>query len=698
MKKIQLVGLFVGTVLISISQGFCQNTLHFTGVNATAENAMQLHWASNTNEIYEIDEADALVDTNTGSITWNTLYENYPSQGTNTLWLDTGNYFTDPEILHPSKMPMRLYRVTLTGTNTLSAPSVSITSLTNGFDASGDITVTVTANSVQYFLSTKLYVDGQEMNVPDTSTNWTDSGGTNYITDTYVINSCEWPNGSHTLFGTAYCQSGASGAHNASTIGIGYGVSPYVSVIFDNLVTRISFSQPFFTPEDGQIQQVTASFTANANWTLQIQDVNSNTVRTATGSGTSMLFNWDGKDGSGVDLPVGNYTYLFTVQTNGSSFSITSEESSIISSSFDDSAELWASPTTDWTVAVPLALYPPGFDTNGFTIFEASPSEMLSLRSSEMTSRTSFAAMDAGSGAASQDYNGASAQTSRAPKRPPVNPVKGRAGVYGVAYQTYSANGAWFELGPPLNGVLTQHVLLEGKTTVADSTFDYDPLPQYKREANNFIEQMKKGNWSRGFARVDDKLSINDLRGSGTIYNSVKLGLVLLHGTYGSGLDYTVGGCKQMYFPITAGHGAQYIRMSEMNFGSSATNGLKWMAISACNSLFHTDWSNMQSLGVKPYNSNLHLLLGTDSTVYTDDHIMELWAKYMTKGRGTNAPMTIKDAWVNSASDAYHQTRFNYPITMKFAVAGDSSCISDTLNSTSTPGGSWAYSSTQVYP
>jgi hypothetical protein len=153
-----------------------------------------------------------------------------------------------------------------------------------------------------------------------------------------------------------------------------------------------------------------------------------------------------------------------------------------------------------------------------------------------------------------------------------------------------------------------------------------------------------------------------------------------------------------MYFPITAGQSAQYIRMSEMSLGSSAANGLKWMAIAACNSLFHTDWSNMQSLGVKPYNSNLHLLLGTDTVVYTDDHIMELWAKYMTKGKGTNAPMTIKNAWINGAIDAYHQSKFNYPITMKFAVAGDSSCTSDTLSSSSTPGGSWTYSSTQVYP
>jgi hypothetical protein len=78
---------------------------------------------------------------------------------------------------------------------------------------------------------------------------------------------------------------------------------------------------------------------------------------------------------------------------------------------------------------------------------------------------------------------------------------------------------------------------------------------------------------------------------------------------------------------------------------------------------------------------------------------MEKWAQYMTKGKGTNAtPMMIKDAWINAAKDAYAQSGFNYTNVMKFAYAGDTSCISDTLNSTNTPGGSWTYSSQTVWP
>ena len=77
-------GLTVLAVLM-VCVANAQNHLQFTGISATDEGAICLTWASVSNEVYEIDEADALIDTNTGSITWNLLYDNYPSQGTNTF-------------------------------------------------------------------------------------------------------------------------------------------------------------------------------------------------------------------------------------------------------------------------------------------------------------------------------------------------------------------------------------------------------------------------------------------------------------------------------------------------------------------------------------------------------------------------------------------------------------------------------------
>jgi hypothetical protein len=55
-----------------------QNALQFTGVKATVENAILLYWASNTNEVYEIDYADQLNTNYDGTTTWMPLYTDYP--------------------------------------------------------------------------------------------------------------------------------------------------------------------------------------------------------------------------------------------------------------------------------------------------------------------------------------------------------------------------------------------------------------------------------------------------------------------------------------------------------------------------------------------------------------------------------------------------------------------------------------------
>ena len=92
-------------ILVASLSTSAQTNLQFTAVKATSEGAMQLYWQSEPHHLYEIDEADALVDTNTGSITWNKLYDNYPSHGTNTFIGDFGNYNLAPQIPHPKNSP-----------------------------------------------------------------------------------------------------------------------------------------------------------------------------------------------------------------------------------------------------------------------------------------------------------------------------------------------------------------------------------------------------------------------------------------------------------------------------------------------------------------------------------------------------------------------------------------------------------------
>lgn len=707
--KTGILGILIAILTLGIlftQPVLSQNALQFTSVNATSEGAIQLHWASDSNEVYEIDYANALATNADGTTAWQTLYDDYPSQGTNTFVGDFGNYNLAPAVVHPKNSPMRFYRIVDKGQDSLAAdePTVTIISPTNGTAVTGELTITVIAATDQQVISdTELYVDGQQMQMADSTTNWTD-GSTNYEMATFSINTCEWGNETHTLFATVLNQSGYGDVPNSPPVSDGHGVSPFVPVLFSNLISRISFSQPSFDPSSGETQQVSAVFAANCDWTLNICDVYSNVVQTASGSGTSMLYNWDGTS-NGTNIPNGIYYYYINAETNGESDEVVTGGGSDGSPPSPDlasleSPELWAM-SADGNDAVPLAIYPLGFDTNGLTIFSATPAEINAAR--ESVSRASFSSIDGGGFFPDASGGGSSAGSqgsSAAPQRPPNNPIKGVPGTFGVANDTYIANGSsGFNTGPLDNGLgIGQHIAMD--TFSAGASLNWGKLPTHKAEGNNFISQMQHWGWKNTIDKIDDQLNISNLRGSGSPFNNVNLGIFIGHGCYGTSIDYAANGCKQMYYPITSGGSAQYLRLSEMNLGGSGTNGLKWFALKACDSLHQANWGNMQSLGVKPYNGNLHLLLGTTSTSYADPNIEAFWAKYMNHGPSTNySPLTIRAAWYQAARDAYTKAGLPSGAVVKFAVAGDSACMNDSLQNYYAPGGSWIYDTpVQVWP
>jgi hypothetical protein len=722
----KLVGSFSITALAVSLAGLAnaQNALQFTGTSQTDERAIRLSWASTNGELYQIQYANALATNSDGSTAWQTLYDNYPSQGTNTFWLDTGNYNLAPQVSHPKYMPMRFYRILDEGADSLTdVPTVKIGSLTNNMAATGELTFTVTAATDQPGLrGTILYVDGQEMQGSDNSTNYT-IGSTNYETDTYSINTCEWLNRTHVLFATTEAASQYSSQQNGGAVLTGHGVSPFVSILFSNLVEGISFSQPSFDPSLGETQQVSAVFAANCNWTLNICDVYSNVVQTATGSGMSMLYNWNGTD-NGTNLPNGLYYYYITAATNGLALAISggstggdSGGGSVPSPSFALMSAASSEPSQMWAVApdsenvVPLALYPPGFDTNGLTVFSASPSEITSLTASAAPSvslTTSLSAMDSGdsfSPAASSGGSSAASQNSPAsPQRPPSNPIRGLVGTIGVATDTYTGNGTNGPSVGPLDNGLHIHLnisMQDGSTGARTNP----PRPEHKTEANTFVKTMQFYGWSNPLNKIDGQLNINDLRGSGTPFNNVNMGVLMLHGTYGAGssaIDYAANGCEQMYFTVTSGGSAQYLRFSEMNLGGGGTNGLKWMVIDACFSLFQANWSSMQDAGIYPYNSNLHLILGANTETWTSPRKWQNFAHYMNYGTSILAghynPLTIRNAYYQGNYDAFHNVSLPAGTTITLAITGDSACIDDSLQTNTPPVGSWTYDSKEVYP
>ena len=717
----------VGTaalLLASASHTFGQTNLQFTAVAQTDEQAIRLTWTSISNEVYEIDEADALAGNDDGSTAWNKLYDNYPSQGTNTFWLDTGNYNFSPQILHPKEMPMRFYRIVDLGADTTSdEPSITITSPTNGIAVVGELTITVVAKTDQPVLSgTKLYVDGQEMRPAVSTTNYTDvSGVTNYEVATFNINTCEWGNETHTLFATVECQSGNGDAVNSPPIATGHGVSKFVPVLFSNLVTRISFSQPSFDPSSGQTQHVSAVFAANCNWTLTVRDIFSNAVHVATGSGSSLQHNWNGTGDGGTNLPAGVYYYYISAQTNGQAYmSMMSggggmmSSASMFSADSEELTESWALPPESSAPPLPLAIYPPGFNTNGFTIFEATPSEVRALtqavaerptasaRSSMLTSSESGGGSSAQPNAASGGSSASSQNPPASPQRTPINPIVGISGLFGIAYDTFTANGTNAMSAPRIQnipGVNGSYIALDGFS--GSSQLSYAPLPTFNAQANNFLTEMQLYGWKNTIRKVDDQLQIGDLQGSSTPFNDVSLGVFMSHGAFGNTQDYQAGLCKQMYFPITSGGSIQYLRMSDMNLGGSdPTNGLKWFVFFACDSLHQANWNSMENAGKQPYNGNMHLIIGGNSVISTSSTILQKWAQYMNFGRSAGGanPMTIHDAWFQASIDAYRG--HTYTNNMAMAVAGDSACVDDYIEQgfNTAPQGTWTYESRQVWP
>jgi hypothetical protein len=249
---------------------------------------------------------------------------------------------------------------------------------------------------------------------------------------------------------------------------------------------------------------------------------------------------------------------------------------------------------------------------------------------------------------------------------------------------------------------LRSYVTVQGLNS-SSQPITWPPLLLAYSEGYNFVGNLQNGAWNMQKFKNDDNLHLSDLQGSGTFFNVADLGLLILHGTYGTSFDSTPGHpVKQMYFPVATGGSAQYLRMSDMSFGGpTPTNGLKWMALMCCYGLFHTDWSSMQSQSVKPYNNNLHLFLSSDTLFTHDPELAGSWAADML-GEGTNAPMNIPDAWYQAGIDNYKRSGGNigFPNPTVFAVAGDTACFTDFLQTQTNTvlSGSWRYDSKQVYP
>jgi hypothetical protein len=640
-------------VVLSPSLAHAQNPIIFTSATATPENAILLNWQSNTNEIYEIDEADSLLETNdSGTITWNTLYTDYPSQGTNTFIADCGDYDSVPGIVHPSLSPMRFYRVTVTGDATSPTnPTVAVTYPTAGATLSGTLTFTVSSGSPEIMSEVELYIDGEEQR--------NSSDGSNF-----VINTCEWLNGQHTIYAIAKSQSAIEGFTFGPPVTHGYATSTFVDVNFNNLITEVSLSQNYFEPTLGETQLVTAIFPQNVNWELQIQGFNSNTVVTATGSGNSLSYNWDGNGQGGTNIPDGAYTYLITAQTNGlpneqavtgggSSGGLSPPTFSMAARGSSD-ADTQAYTVNDEGTVLPLAIYPPGSDTNGLTIFDATPSDIESLMPRPATrsvSQASFASVGFTSYASSSSSS-PSSQSSSSPLRKPRIGVKNSSGTFGICYDTYPSGITVPE--PPTGWpypIIPQTVGLDGAAP-ASGGHQFSSLTTFKIISDSFSAIMQiggpMGSYKPVFVKGDNQWGQQDILepslGGNSIFNTCNFGMLFTHEIYGTKAEDD--NVKYTYFLVPDGSD-NWVRLSDLDLGSSGQNGLRWFTTLACDVLNPGNVTSMANNDVLPNNDNLHLLLGSGTINYLAPFIGFDYATNLVAGT------SIWPSFQNAAAASY---------------------------------------------
>jgi len=159
---------------------------------------------------------------------WFMLEQGYPSQGTNTVWKDTGYWGL---VSLPGQDPTRFYKI-VGWTNSMSPPVVSITLPTGVLSSS--ISVNASVVSTAAVMAVRLYVDGERIDEIDGS-------------GTFNFDTANFADGDHTIFVTAESESGFESTEDPAVNSFdttANGLSAMIVRTFSNGVTTNS-SRPY---------------------------------------------------------------------------------------------------------------------------------------------------------------------------------------------------------------------------------------------------------------------------------------------------------------------------------------------------------------------------------------------------------------------------------------------------------------------
>lgn len=587
------------------------------------DNPAVLQWASQTNEIYRIDYTVGLTN-------WTTAIDDLASQGTNTLWADLGSESafeprpssTDPEA------PYRFYRAVVTGYMSNDLPAtITVSNISAGSVLTGLTNVLVGAQSESNLISGRLLLDGNEVAI--------DSGnGYDFPLETRF-----YPNGTHVV-SVQVEDSGDTGTTGGddpvpdptSEVGASYATKS-ISVTFSNFLSDAHLKYKGYRPDLGQTQQVYATWASPRDWQVDITPADdTNTIyRTFTGSGTRVAVTWDGLDSNGQDLSPQRIAYvIYDLGQSSASMAAASA-----SSETDKEAMMWWAQRADGSrEAVPLAIYPPGFDMSGFVIFEA-PQPKVQIESVVSANVESYGNEPNGP----MDSGGSNAPFILYSTYKPL-------GRFGMLYQGHHpAFGSYPR--PPRGAPF-------GQVTFATSSgFPWGKLKAPRRIANFLVQAFPTAGYPLGFIYADDQWGGSAIQksslGGSNIFNDVNLGLFVGHSAAGKE-NIVALGHPQTYVPVynKGSDSFTWVGMNDMRFGSS---NLKWVAFYSCN-LFRDSayrsfgcYSQMKNSGHLAITTDLHIMqsYATEVTVHPD--MGKFWVPALIGGTINTSFHTVLGAW-----------------------------------------------------
>lgn len=573
----------------------------------------------------------------------------YPSQGTNTVWLDFGDPGWIPRLANPKLDLHRFYRISQVATATLDSPAVSLAFYRDG--------APIVSNTVSGFIEVRYAVDlGTSSNLLSEVLVFVDGQviSRGYETNGAAwINSTEWVNGEHKIWAMTRAVDSADTTpeteeqSNSGYTEIGIAASSVHTLTFDNFISQYFVATAFFDTQSGQTQEVSAQFKQTCDWTLYVLNAFDEVVVAYAGSGASLFVEWDGTDFDGFEVPDGFYDYYIEATTSGGQ-SMAMTGGSSLESEMQQTKALGSvgvlsrdrAPLMDFTTLRQASLklpvmgqfqrdpgvQLPASDRNSLSLKPAVPSDkpiqedfsilkiippgmekvltpeayanmvasLLAWEDSlqqKLNEPAEIAPSSSSEENASFDDGGQTYFTFF-PIRIPGLFFKGFAGSFGVAYQGH--HPSWQDRG--------FFAFPTGASGFTSIWRPYGPLRNASGIANSFSTRMTSQGWRQAFMLADNKFQHTNLTSAyktptspSTFSKDIDLGLIIGHVV---GANTTPFAASMCYYPFwdsgVSGLGGNpnaygWIAMAEMDFGS-------WM-------FQHNQWSPLKWVGIYGCNS-----------------------------------------------------------------------------------------------